>query len=282
LIKAISPDLPTRIKYVRQYKARKVVYDVEMFNPSDSQEIRDAFGLFWRKRSGRRLPDELKGVSVSNVTTFPTRVRVRLLKEVSRRHQAANPHLSCFVTNYLPRPELKIRDRKGPILSMDYTETVQKMSHHLTLDFLTELCAFAKTNLPETEVAERFLVLSPDFLDKNLVVQHNDGESSMSVDEVSPNPVPGNAPNNVSVEPNASQTSQFISAPSTSWAEDHPPSATPTGTTVGVNQLVMDQAMDIGAEITLSQQDSLDPDEDPLKKRNQDRFLKRSQPYAKP
>jgi len=225
LIKAIDPNLPTRIKYVRQYKARKVVYDVEMFNPSDSQEIRDAFGLFWRKKSGRKLPNELKGVSISNVTTFPTRVRVRLLKEICRKHQAANPHLSCFVTNYLPRPELKVRDRKGPILSFDYTEAVQKMSHHLTLDFLTQLCTFAKTNLPETEVAERFLVLSPDFLDKNLVVQASDDQ--MVVDEPTSDPTTNDASVSINAVPNASGVPQIPAVPSTSWADDQPPQPLP-------------------------------------------------------
>jgi hypothetical protein len=114
--------------------------------------------------SGRRMPDSLKGITVSNVTTFPTRVRVRLLKEVCRRHQAANPSLSCLVTNFLHRPELKVRDRKGPMLSLTYTETVQKFSHYLTPEFLTELTTFARTNLPEEEVRDRFLVLSPDYL----------------------------------------------------------------------------------------------------------------------
>jgi hypothetical protein len=164
LIKAVDPALPTSIKFVRQYKARKVVYDVEMFNPYDAQSIRDAFGLFWRKKSGKRLPEALKGISFSNVTTFSTRVRLRLLKEVCRHHQAANPTLSCFVTSYMPRPDLKIRDKKGPLTSLTYTEAVVSLSHHLTTEFLVELSQFARTNLSEKQIAERFLVLSPDYL----------------------------------------------------------------------------------------------------------------------
>jgi len=95
------------IKFVRQYKARKVIYDVEMYSAGASQAIRDAFGLFWRKKSGKRLPPDLKGISFTNATTFPTRVRLRLLKELCRRHQLSNPNLSCYVTSYLARPELK-------------------------------------------------------------------------------------------------------------------------------------------------------------------------------
>jgi hypothetical protein len=152
------------MKYVRQYKGKKVIYDIEMSSPDASQTIRDTYGLFWRKRSGRRLPDDLKEISFSNAVSFPTRVRIRLLKELCRRHQQANPTLSCFVTSYLARPELKIRDRRGLVTSLTYTEAVQQLSHHLTHDFLKELFLFAKTNLPEREVVDRFLVLSPDLL----------------------------------------------------------------------------------------------------------------------
>ncbi len=164
LILKVDPALPTTIKHVRQYKARKVVYDVEMTTAGASQAIRDAFGLFWRKTSGRRLPPELKGISFTNATSFPTRVRLRLLKELCRHHQVANPQLSCFITSYLPRPELKIRDRRGLVTSLTYTQAVQQLPHHLTIPFLQDLYNYAKTNLPEKEVIERFLILTPDLL----------------------------------------------------------------------------------------------------------------------
>ncbi len=179
IIRLIDPSLPTSIKYVRQYKARKVVYDIEMYTVADSQAIRDAYGLFYRKKSGKRLPGGLKKISLSNVTTYSTRVRVRLLKEICHRHQAANPSISCFVTGYLPRPELKIRDRKGPLLSFTYTEAVQQLSHHLTADFLKDLYHFARTNLPEKEVKDRFLLLGSD-----LLCTASADLMSMSVDEV--------------------------------------------------------------------------------------------------
>jgi hypothetical protein len=89
---------------------------------------------------------------------------MRLLKELCRRHQAANPNLSCFVTSYLARPELKIRDRRGMVTSLSYTKAIQQLSHHLTHSFLLDLYQFAKTNLPEAEIVERFLVLTPDLL----------------------------------------------------------------------------------------------------------------------
>jgi hypothetical protein len=178
------------MNFVRQYKGKKVIYDIEMTSPTASQAIRDSYGSFWRRGSGRRLPDDLKGIAFSNAVTFPTRIRIRVLKELCRRHQQANPTLSCFVTSYLARPELKIRDRRGFVSSLTYSEAVQQLSQHLTHNFLKELYLFAKTNLPEREVFERFLVLTPDLLTDNLV-------EPMSVDPVPevqaqpPTPAPG-------------------------------------------------------------------------------------------
>ncbi len=234
------------------------MYDIEMISSTDSQEIRDAFGLFWRKKSGKKMPTELKGVSLSNVTTFPTRVRVRLLKEVCRRHQSANPDLSCFVTNYLPRPELKIRDRKGPMLSYNYTETVQKLSHHLTTDFLADLSKFARANLSDEEIKDRFLVLSPDFI--NPPVHSASSSMAMAVDE---SPLGDPNPSSLPTGPDTA-TANLSAQQVNSWADD-----------------LTSQAASPGSS-TLSQnpnQAGSESDADALKKRNRDRYLKKTAPY---
>jgi hypothetical protein len=150
-----------------------------MYSAGASQAIRDAFGLFWRKKSGKRLPPDLKGISFTNATTFPTRVRLRLLKELCRRHQLSNPNLSCYVTSYLARPELKIRDRRGMVTSLTYVQAVQQLPHHFTLSFLRELYQYARTNLPENEVIERFLILTPD-----LLLGANPEQLSVSMDDL--------------------------------------------------------------------------------------------------
>jgi hypothetical protein len=151
-----------------------------MYSAGASQAIRDAFGLFWRKKSGKRLPPDLKGISFTNATTFPTRVRLRLLKELCRRHQLSNPNLSCYVTSYLARPELKIRDRRGMVTSLTYVQAVQQLPHHFTLSFLRDLYQYARTNLPEKEVIERFLILTPD-----LLLGANPEQLSVSMDDLS-------------------------------------------------------------------------------------------------
>jgi hypothetical protein len=178
----IDPKLPTDFTYIRKYKGKKPIYDVEMETVAESRAVRDGFGQFWRKKSGKRLPDALKGVTIANSTTFPTRVRVRLLKEVARRHSIANPELTCFVTNYYPRPELKIRSRKSPMVTLTYSEAVVKLPQHLTNEFLIELYEYARTVLPDEEIVERFLVLSPDLLKPGSGLDPANS-SAMSVDD---------------------------------------------------------------------------------------------------
>jgi hypothetical protein len=129
------------------------------------------------------LPDALKGVTIANSTTFSTRVRVRLLKELARKHSLANPELSCFMTNYYPRPELKIRSRRSPMVTLTYSAAVQKLPHHLSNEFLVELYEYAKSVLSDEEIVEKFLVLSPDLLKPGLGdADASTNTSAMSMD----------------------------------------------------------------------------------------------------
>ncbi len=292
LIKAIDPTLSTHIKFNKQFKAKRVVYDIKMYNPVDSQAIRDAFGLYFRKKSGKRLPESLKGITVSNMVTFPTHVRIHLLKEVCRLHQSANPFTSCFMTNYLPRPELKIRDRKGPVVSLSYTKTVQQMSHHLTTAFLTELSEFARSNLPEKEVRDRFLVLSLDFIFCNPTAPLN-ATSSLSMDTSMPMGIPS--------QPSSQQPAAVVSQPTGQTPTPTVQESSALGAPllldwtsfevdpVGPNAIVPIQLSQPGPSSRpdqfLSQSTfpaNVSEDDEPLKKRNCDRFAKKSAPYPLP
>jgi hypothetical protein len=137
----MDSTLPSQIKFIRQYKLGKAVYDIEMYSQSDTHTIEDDFGLYLQKKSGKRLQADLEGVTILNGTTFPTLVHVHVLKELSQRHQAANPGQSCFV-NYLPCPELKICPTRGPAVTLSYTQAVTKMPHHFNHNFLPETIKF--------------------------------------------------------------------------------------------------------------------------------------------
>lgn len=202
-------DLPTEFVHIRQYRGKKAIYDVEMPSVSDSRAIRDAFGQFWRKKSGKHLPDGLKGITIANCTTFPTRVRVRLLKELARKHTLANPELSCFVTNYYPRPELKIRNKRAPMVTMTYSEAVVRLSHHLTAEFLVELYGYAKTALSEEEIVKRFLILTPDLLKPGA---EQADTSNMSIEEQQPPEVQEQSTSASSAAPPPAKPTQGTSA----------------------------------------------------------------------
>jgi hypothetical protein len=269
------------MNFVRQYRGKKVIYDIELTSPTASQTIRDTFGLFWRKRSGRRIPDELKGISFSNAVTFPTRVRIRLLKELCRRHQQANPNLSCFVTSYLARPELKIRDRRGFVTSLTYIQAVQQLSQHLTHDFLKELFVFAKTNLPEQEVVERFLVLTPDLLTDNLtepmaidhvpVVPDVQLPNNVPVIQVQPEALP------VSIEPSPQPLASASSLPAPGLVA----SSSPTFATLSNVQLTPPQGIPPQSNQQAEVGDGTASDGEfvVVSKRNRGRFAKKSAPY---
>jgi len=140
-----------------------VVYDLELISTDLAKAVRAKYGTFWRKRNRPTMPGILEGISISNSLTFATRVRIAILKEIATRHRESNPGLQCFVTNYLPRPTLKLRD-KGMVKSFGYIEAVKRFGHHLSLSFLTSQTKFAKTNIPVDELLSTFLVLNPDLL----------------------------------------------------------------------------------------------------------------------
>jgi hypothetical protein len=68
-------------------------------------------------------------------------------------------------------------------VTMNYTDAITKLSHHLSIEFLTELYEYARSVLPDDEIVERFLVLSPDLLRPSS--DHAD-LSAMSTDEPQP------------------------------------------------------------------------------------------------
>jgi len=128
--------------------------------------IRSAFGAFFRGRRGKPdqpvLPPVLNQISINISHTFATRVRVRILKQIAKLHQAANTDHSVFVTNYLPRPQLKIRGPVGRPEAYTYVEAVKRFGHILPRDFLTAETTYAQTGLPVESLQSIFIVLSSD------------------------------------------------------------------------------------------------------------------------
>jgi len=115
------------------------------------------------------------------------------MKEIAKRHSESNPGLQCFVTNYLPRPTLKLKE-KGPMKTFGYVEAIRRFGHHLSHDFLTTQSKFAKTNVSVDDLLPTFLVLSPDLLTSNnslnlsVVSTADDGVDQEMEDQVTDGP----------------------------------------------------------------------------------------------
>ncbi len=68
--------------------------------------------------------------------------------------------------------------------TLTYSEAVVRLPQHLSNEFLIELYEYAKSVLPDKEIVERFLVLSPDLLKPGS--GSIDDSANMSVDEQLP------------------------------------------------------------------------------------------------
>lgn len=160
----MGSHMPTDIEYVRQFRGRRgAVYDVQMRSIASSNKIRTMYGSYFR-RGGSPPPPALARISITNSLTFASRVRVRLMKEIAKRHKLANSDLNVFVTSYEPRPVLKVKDKKGPVSTFTFCEAMQRFSHHFTQDFLVNMTRFAHVQIARDDLTPFFLVLSPDLL----------------------------------------------------------------------------------------------------------------------
>lgn len=83
---------------------------------------------------------------------------------MAKLHQAANTEISAFVTNYLPRPVLRIRQSAVKVDSFSYVEAIRRFGHYLTPEFLAEESKYAKPNVGLENLRPMFLVLSADLI----------------------------------------------------------------------------------------------------------------------
>jgi len=176
-LKALLPLKTFEIISVRQFRTKKTTtatYNVRMRSKEDSDEIRSAFGVILKNKakSGKHAPPVptcLTGVTLAISHTFTTRIRVRVMREMARLHHEANPELSTYVTNYLPRPCLRVRHQSGKVDNHLYVDAVKRFSHYLSRDFLAQETTYAKSVGLE-HLQSLFLVLSPDLIQAGVPV----------------------------------------------------------------------------------------------------------------
>ena len=146
-----------------------VQYRVRMTSVADSAAIRAKFGSFFSGGVDRR-PDALRGVSVRNLVTQGTRVRLAVLQTIAKRYRDANPDGRAYVIGFESRPLLKVSppstssDKR--VRSYTYLEAIRKFPTCFTTDeFKSILDKAASIN---GDLRSLFVIISDDMVEKRL------------------------------------------------------------------------------------------------------------------
>ena len=141
-----------------------VTYSVQMENIDDAKAIRSKFGSFFRGGTDSR-PPSLSEVSIQNVVTRETRIRISILKLLARRYLKANPGAKTQVIGYLPRPILKLtpppESKSKRVLSYNFIEAVQKLPVNFTREETQDITNRAAKIFPG-KLRSLFIVLTDD------------------------------------------------------------------------------------------------------------------------
>lgn len=159
-------DRPIDIVVVRNVSNRSGTtssYSVQLSNVPDSRLIRSKFGSFFSKGIDNR-PSDFKEMSISNVVTRETRIRIQLLKLYAKRYRDSNPGSKTLVVGYEPRPLLKLTPPQGVnqrIKTMTFIDAVRTLPRNLNPDDLAPIVRAAHSSFPG-KVKSLFVVISDD------------------------------------------------------------------------------------------------------------------------
>ena len=117
----------------------EVRYKVTLRSVAESKEIRDKFGKFF-SGGKKSVPASMKGVSIRNLLTQESRIRLSLLHLYAKRYEDSNPGSKTKVIGYENRPLLKLfppqsaSDRR--VQTMTFIDAVQKLPSSFSKDEL--------------------------------------------------------------------------------------------------------------------------------------------------
>lgn len=141
-----------------------VTFSVRLDRVDDARMIRAKFSSFFSGGTDSR-PASLQDVSVRNVLTKETRIRISILKLLGQRYQDSNQGASYQVIGYESRPLLKLTPPKGTadrrIKSYNYIEAVQKLPVNFSDEELTPIVKQIGSKFPG-RLQELFIVLDDD------------------------------------------------------------------------------------------------------------------------
>jgi len=163
---------PVRVLVVHNATGRGIkavqTFTCQLESAERSREIRRTFGRFFTGGKDSR-PRELSGVSLSNVVTRETRVRIAIMKVLGKKYLDSNPGSRVQVIGYEPRPLLRLvppqdaSDRRPK--SFNFIEAVQKLSKTLVDSELSEIASRAASQFPG-RLRELFVIISDDMVSR--------------------------------------------------------------------------------------------------------------------
>lgn len=144
----------------------EVTYSVRLDNVEDARSIRSRFSSFFKKGEDTR-PTHFKNISIRNVVTKETRIRIALLKLFASKYSDSNPGSKVQVVGYEPRPLLKITppqnasDRR--IMTFNFIEATQKLPKNFTDEELSKIVRQAAFSFAG-QLKQLFVIINDDMV----------------------------------------------------------------------------------------------------------------------
>ena len=184
-----SPSILFVMNNTSRRKDAPAKYHVQMEHLSDSQEIRDKFGVFFV--GGDKRPPALKHISISMNVTPATSVRIAILKVLGKRYLDSNPGSKAQVISYEARLSLKLHPPQPSTDAADHAEQPRRVQ---TFNYIQAVSSLP-TNFTDDEVSliakkvsaklfgtlrSTFIVITDDMIKKRSKSKSGGGGSSVT------------------------------------------------------------------------------------------------------
>jgi len=159
-------DRPVSIVVVRNVSSRSgssASYSVQLDSAADSRLLRSKFGSFFARGVDNR-PSGLRNISISNVVTRETRIRISLLKLFAKKYRDSNAGSKTLVVGYEPRPLLKLTpppEANQRVKTLNFIEAVKTLPKTFSPDDLGPIVRAAKASFPG-RLKSLFVVIDDD------------------------------------------------------------------------------------------------------------------------
>ena len=158
-VQKFLPDFAaTDITWVRSMKSSKfAVLNVQCRDVTIATRVKSTFAAIVKSAN---KPAYIGDVSISFAHTLGTRVRISLMRAMSKRQKEKDPNSTCSVSAFTARPLLRVGGKDQGTRFLSFVDAVAGFRHLLTqedLDRALSLCSGQKGKLKS-----KFLVLSDD------------------------------------------------------------------------------------------------------------------------